>query len=308
MQDFAAESACYGGGKDLKNTMRAARLATFSILFCTAAALELQGASLFYVGSASSTEAPFAFDTDNEVNPALKTDVLAPQQVVLFSSTARLAGYSGVARFGRLATRAFAASDHLSDALVNGSLSVGFGDTLTVNGVSNGAVLLDYSVHGYLENGDDVESVSLGFFSIYSTLLQGEALSSEFKTVAGVPSSLNPSGSFQMNNGRWEYTESGTALIPFSNGSVGIFVSLRAIAGCQEPCSVSTDLGNTALVGNYRVLDELGNLTGATLTSSSGYDYLTPPDAGPASTVPEPLQLGLTAAGLAACYFRKRLM
>jgi len=39
-----------------------------------------------------------------------------------------------------------------------------------------------------------------------------------------------------------------------------------------------TDFGNTALIGNARLVDSIGNpIPGASFTRASGYDYITPP-------------------------------
>ena len=68
-------------------------------------------------------------------------------------------------------------------------------------------------------------------------------------------------------------------------------VSLGASSSCGNEiptCSAITDFGSTALIGNARVVDGLGNvIPGPSFTSASGYDYITPP--GPlGSQIPEP--------------------
>lgn len=283
--------------------MRAFSLATSAVLLC---ALQLTAASLGYIGSASSSEAPFDFHHDHERTLLIFNDSLHPVNTVFFPDTSRAASYEGHTRFGRLASRASVASAADDDSMINSSLSVYFTDTLNIGGVSTGAVLLDYSVHGFLDNGFDQEDVSIGFFHVYSELLQGLVTDVTFNTVKGVPFSPNPFDSFELTNGRWEYKHTGTAFIPFENGSVDIAVALRAIAGCRAPCSVQTDLGSTALIGGYRILDAQGNVTNAILTSASGYDYITPPGDFPSSTAPEPMSVALTFSGVAAFVLKRR--
>jgi hypothetical protein len=87
--------------------------------------------------------------------------------------------------------------------------------------------------------------------------------------------------------------------------------SAQAATSCSsaESCGVISDFGSTALIGNARIVDGLGNLIpDAFFTSASGYDYITPP--GPLGQipgqVPEPETSALLLAGLGLLGFVAR--
>src|SRR5207247_8047963 len=102
------------------------------------------------------------------------------------------------------------------------------------------------------------------------------------------------------------YQGQATILLPFTTSSFDFHASLSAIARCDAPCSAKADLGNTALIGGYRILDASMNvIPGATLTSDSGYDYITPPGSAD-SGVPEPGSVVLSAAVFGILLWRRR--
>ena len=92
---------------------------------------------------------------------------------------------------------------------------------------------------------------------------------------------------------RWQRARILRLAIPDAGGTVPARVRRRCFVDLRrrDPCmQAHTDFSSTALIGNARIVDQNGNIVpGASFTSESGYDYITPPGSLVVSTpIPEP--------------------
>lgn len=221
-------------------------------------------------------EDSFVFAEEYEIDPASEGDVLSPQFCMSSCPGNASGAWTGSAEFGRLSTWASAGSQQPSDGLVGSSLSVSFRDELQVSGAASGFLLIDYSLHGVLANGGSGAD-SMAFFAF---LVGGDLLEIQFQTLAGEPSTSGPEGSFELVEGRWHYTETGTVGVALGPEPIPLEAAIRASAMCESSCSIETDLGETLRIGNARLLGEGGLPIEGEIVSDSGYDYTLP--------VPEP--------------------
>ena len=179
-------------------------------------------------------------------------------------------------------------------------------DGLTIGGVSNGTLRLQYVLEGTLTDFGGNNSNNLAAFSFQlgnNVLGSAQAAGGGGSSFGG---SLTPDSS---HSNTWDYFASGTVDVAISNGFASIFQELFGHANCSsgqgQSCTESVNFLNTALIGGAVVLDSNGNVVqGATITSGSGHDYtqpLTP------AAVPEPASWLLLATVLAAVFaFRHR--
>ena len=95
---------------------------------------------------------------------------------------------------------------------------------------------------------------------------------------------------------------------PLFGPSFLLSVSAGASSSCGNEmphCLAITDFGNTALIGNARIVDQNGVLIpDALFASASGYDYITPP--GPLNAIPEPESYAMLLVGLGLLGFAAR--
>ena len=110
------------------------------------------------------------------------------------------------------------------------------------------------------------------------------------------------------DSGGYIFQGQGTVLIPFNASNFDLFFTLNTSAACRTACSATSDFGNTALIGGARILDsQMAVIAGASLTSDSGYGYLTTQGPTvPGGDVPEPASVILTAGVLGAFAWRYR--
>jgi hypothetical protein len=140
--------------------------------------------------------------------------------------------------------------------------------------------------------------------------------------------SANPLGSFIVHNctQTLNFTSSQSVdttldlIVPFNDGQkfgLTLTPTLEATVGSvsnfpDNPILVSTgqaigDFSHSAVLGPAVVLDaNMHPITGATITSDSGFDYLNPPGEPSSSAVPEPAALLPCAAMLAFVLHRRR--
>ncbi|MEP7365921.1 MAG: PEP-CTERM sorting domain-containing protein [Acidobacteriota bacterium] len=253
-------------------------------------------------------------------------------QTPLFSTLSALQEYNGYATFGRIQTRAYASADltesHPAPGVYSG-LFMGSVDELTVSGAGAGSyLLLDISLSGYMVRQDDTfgnyaralfEATALSlseleedepfilrydaqFWWTDTAFIENNPAGITFTAYAGQDpafSALQPIATRQFGG-------KGFVSIPLDllDSTFQLSFGARSDASCSETstagCLSHSNFGSTALIGNARIVDALGNLVpGASFTSASGYDYITPPGAqGGGSAVPEPASSGLSAAGL----------
>ncbi|MBL8176608.1 MAG: PEP-CTERM sorting domain-containing protein [Bryobacterales bacterium] len=180
-------------------------------------------------------------------------------------------------------------TNYLDTPLSNASWFV---DALTLlNAPAAGYLAIDYRMEGTWEsvaNGpgwtDQAMWLNLNLNGQNYSLGTHSALANSF----GQP---DTSGTFFNENTLW---------VPYSSTSIGITMRMDAWARCETgpngDCKARMMFGNTGSVGGFRVLDAAGNpVTGATVTSQSGHDYMAPLDS---ASVPEPGGLAPLAIGL----------
>lgn len=101
-----------------------------------------------------------------------------------------------------------------------------------------------------------------------------------------------------------------TILVPYSNGTFGfqqqLYWDINCLGNTNSGCSLNLDFLHSALLGGAQVLDaNLNAVSGATITSDSGFDYTAPLSS--TAAVPEPGTLALMAGALLSlAAFRRR--
>ncbi len=105
-------------------------------------------------------------------------------------------------------------------------------------------------------------------------------------------------------------SNSATIVVPYSNGTFGfqqqLFWNIYCLGNTNSGCSVNLDFLHSALLGGVQVLDSnLNAVSGAIITSDSGFDYAAPLSS--TAAVPEPGTLVLMGGGLLTlAAFRRR--
>ena len=205
--------------------------------------------------------------------------------------------YAGQASFGHLGLK----YQMNTIASLDGFLRVTTYAPLFIAGTQNGVLAIDIMLEGTSSEKLD-ETANFAWLSY--TIGNGNAFSvlSEFSQMLQTPqltltnnygstATYLPSGS--------QHLIAGTAYIPFSNGVLTLNQQMAGQWRCYHgnTCQYYFDFFNSAMVGNARILDETGTtlISGATITSESGYDY-TQPIAD--TSVPEPGSLIAVASGL----------
>jgi hypothetical protein len=262
------------------------------------------------------------------VNQSLESDFAQSTDALNLSRNASGPGFSlsfgGVASFGRLS-----AYSNVSAGTVPGhpneyfssALGSGFTDTISIINASSGFLSLDFAIHGKLDNQPQAGTLTSGRLIVNTTNLAGDVtyVTADFFMLwdgtnppgfstldAGVLSGLRSAISISSASGGYVYQGVSSVLIPFTTSSFQLTTALISTASCHAPCQASSNFGDTALIGGYRILDSSMNpIPGASLTSESGYDYTTPP--GPAAAdAPEPGSAILTAGMLGLLGWRRR--
>jgi hypothetical protein len=247
-----------------------------------------------------------------ENDHAHSNDFLSISRNIFAPDSTHVVAFAGETSFGHLA----AASAVATNAVVgydffSSSMIAGFTDTVTINGASSGFLSLDFTFHGAVHKQSVNGSTATGNLLVQTHNSAGDVTYSSggialdwFDTdppafafqAGGTISSLHTATSLAPVNGSFEGQAIGQVLIPFSIASFDLSVGLTTVAFCHAPCTTSSDFSNTALIGGYHILDNsLNPIPGATLTSESGYDYVTPPGSAVAAA-PEPGLTLLTAA------------
>jgi hypothetical protein len=214
----------------------------------------------------------------------------------------------------------------MPDAPFYSDLTLSFNDTLTISGASSGFLSLDVSVHGVLHQPGGNGDYAIGRFGVL-TENTDETVISNFGSLCMFWSGPNPPGyctelplgplaplksAMTINPdglGNVIYQGEATIFIPFSGNTFEFQAALSSSSLCHAPCSAKTDLGHTALIGGVKILDSsMNQISGATLTSQSGYDYVTPPSGAAAPGVPEPASASLTVGmlGFLVWYARRK--
>jgi hypothetical protein len=200
-------------------------------------------------------------------------------------------------------------------------------DRLRFPGITEGLLRLTFIYDGSFAYAGGTENS--GFFTRYSLVGNGltagihyaghihdNATSGVLGEHAVFNATGNRVGTANLNNPvlvfdsaakRYSATLAGTFMIPFTAGYVDLTQEFASNWLCEaqegNPCSLSGDFLHTAAVGGALVLDLEGNpISGATITSESGFDY----SRALASPVPEPASSLLFATGLIAVILRRR--
>ncbi len=198
-------------------------------------------------------------------------------------------------------------------------------DQLTLAGVSSGVLAISFSVDGTFSGSSNNPQdflyadyrigIGVGANTTDTAIESMGGLGRFFSQNAGYAnpgntgSTMNFSFTQDPNNASlWDYVATGTATLPFTNGSLSLTSEIYTDGGCAdgngEFCAYSFDLLHTALIGDAVVYDSTGQVaTGATITSSSGYDYTQPLQE---TNTPEPATFGLIGSALAALAMLRR--
>ena len=283
------------------------RIAT-AILILSTAQLATATPMLYAVGSMSAG----AFPSHPDAPPPFNLDK-AYEQPATFNDPALFVAetgyylglnrmhYHGTAQFGRLSTVANASGrSNFPDYDVSyvSSLSVSFQDVLRVPGLANGFLGIDFTLDGIL-NG---VGAGADFGASYDNGNPAFACNAQINP--GHTPYIDPACDAEeatltaVGLGDWKLYTKGTFFIPIDGDGTELVVGVRARAVCDAGFC-SADLGNTALIGNVKVYDSARQLLpGLSVTSDSGYDYVTPPSAPALSDVPEPGTYAMLGAGL----------
>jgi hypothetical protein len=253
----------------------------------------------------STPEAPPPFNLDKTYQKAAHVNdpALFVAETAYYPSLNSM-HYHGKAQFGRLATVANASgpSNFLDyDIFYQSSLSVSFQDVLRVPGLVSGFLGIDFELDGILEG----VGAGADFGAYYDN--GNEAFACQAQINPGHTAYVSPTcASGQPDDvtlthiglGDWKLYTHRTFFIPMDADGTQLFVAVRARATCDTGFC-SADLGNTALIGNVKVYDSsMQLLSGLSVISESGYDYLTPPSAPALSGVPEPGTYATLGVGL----------
>jgi hypothetical protein len=196
------------------------------------------------------------------------------------------------------------------------NFTAGMTDALTITGISSGLLALNFSVDGTISHvggtntgGSDVFSAEYLLATSVGGVGNSVVATGTVQNGVGTPSSTTLNGS-TMNfsftpdpniANLWDYVATGTALIPFTSGTVYLESYLLIGGGCNSdfgPCSATADFLHTALIGGAMVEDPQGNvIQGATISSASDYDYTQPLHE---TNTPEPATFGLMGSSLVA--------
>jgi hypothetical protein len=289
-------------------------------------ALPIHAGTLLYTGLTETNQySPGNQSFDATLDPAHSNDNLSITKNIFAPDSVHTAFLGGDVLFGRLTSAAAVGAQPVANPSLPffSTLTTKFTDTLTISGASSGFLSLDIGLHGVLSRSDTTGANSQGELNIFAMDSGGNVSASGAicmfweagsapilcgPGLVGVASTLFSAMSITPDGlGGWVFQGDARVLLPFTGGELGFSAQLTTLVGCKAPCSASADLGHTALFGGYQILDSAGHLIpGATLTSESGYDYVTPPS-GDAAAVPEPATSGLIAlAGLAMWGRRRR--
>jgi hypothetical protein len=188
-------------------------------------------------------------------------------------------------------------------------------DTLTFTGISSGFVGLNYSFDGTLTYGGGANTGGAdGILAEYllgssegglgnSVVAVGDVANdatSTSGTQLGYGSTMNLVFTPDPNNaGEWDYSATGTAMIPFESGALYLQSFIYVSGSCDSDygsCASSANFLHTALIGDATIYNSSGNpVPGATFVSQSGYDYTQPLQQ---TNTPEPSTFVLVAIAL----------
>jgi hypothetical protein len=238
-------------------------------------------------------------DVTQAMNPAFSPTTLVSSQTV--SSTYAAGGYYVRAGFGNLGL-SFYTNGICNDYPL--CFQVGGGGTVSADSVDGifvaGATTSDFLKLNLVVDGSVATSGYLqdGGYPTASAFYLLDALGATiYEAPASCGNPLFTCGSATNVNT--------TLLIPlgyYDGSSVYTVLDQQLFAqfGCTAapgyPCAVSGDFANTAEIGGATVVDANGDLvTGAVISSGSGYDYTQPLTTSP---VPEPASVGLLMSGI----------
>jgi hypothetical protein len=250
--------------------------------------------------------------------------------------------YYGEAQYGRLGVQTFAGGHHLAmpELSVAAYLALGFEDTITPDNFQPGShLLLDIGLTGFMSRIDTTygpyANITSAEFMIgtrdpsnpdnFQMLLDIMFIWFGDQKIIALSSDYGPFAPLFVTypDGDPNFTQSTNPLHPgFSFGASGyidialggspfdLFVRASASSSCAQQstqCAADTHFGNTALIGNARIVDANGDtVPGASFASQSGYDYLIPPGPLAPGAVPEPVSIVLAGLGLAAIAVRRK--
>jgi hypothetical protein len=289
-----------------------------------------QAAKVEGFGSLTSNAAPVQTDTEYAHPRFLDVAKLVQLNSVQAGTGGHAAMlYTGQAQFGRLAATSFVSGKHANvpDLAVGSDIAMWFQDTIMAQNPSplvSSYLRLDVDLSGSMSRGDQIFGNStdarFGITQIsttdpekfihvagieFSWFGENRAITSETGNNSGTlgfvpypggepafepdPLPGPPTYSFRAHgyvDVPLNFTLGPTFLLEFA---------LAAYAGTNtDNTFAETNFGSTALIGNARIVNAAGNIiAGASFSSESGYDYITPPPA-----LPEPQSAMVLLAGL----------
>ena len=267
----------------------------------------MEAGTLSYTGLTRTGQfSPGQLAFDQELDPAHSGDTLSITRNVLGPDASHVAFLDGQVQFGRITSTALVDAAPVPGGGFSpffSSLSTKFTDTLTISGASGGFLRLNFSLHGVLARSETSGASAIGTFDVFITDLGGNVTNEGIvcmtweagkapilcaPLLAGVLAPLQAATTISPDGGGGSiYQGQATILFPFTSSSFGFAAQLTSQVSCTAPCAASADLGHTALIGGYQILDSsLNPIPGASLASASGYDYITPPGGAALSAQP----------------------
>jgi hypothetical protein len=144
-------------------------------------ALPAGAATLSYTGlTETGAYSPGTQSFDGETDPAHSNDILGITRNIFGPDALHVAFLSGEVDFGRIASAATVNAGPVAPGPKGffSSLSLSFGDTLTIQGASSGFLSLDLSLHGILAQSGGAADSAQGNLSIFTADLSGNTTSS----------------------------------------------------------------------------------------------------------------------------------
>jgi hypothetical protein len=176
------------------------------------------------------------------------------------------------------------------------TMSASVSDTLTISGgPANGTLVFSYLLTGSAFSTE-------GFGALART--KGDGIIVRLNGIDPIPL---PNMALQTS---MTISDASSFGVPYTNGSGSYTLALQGMASCSNTgfCNSNLDLGHTLNIVGLQILDGSGNaVSGATVTSQSGLNYLALPGTIDAQTaVPEPSAMPIALLAAVAGWWARR--
>ena len=290
------------------------------MIAATLQAFTLEAAALQYGGSFSMENFPGSdFTVFHELPNALNNSSLIFSH---FDGDANNgASIAGGVTFGTMRAFSHVGGTKIPASYFSSGFGVGFYDSIAIHGASSGFLRLNIALHGWVNKSSGPEDLARGSLNLTTLTAGGGAITSSsgigmtwfpgaspgvVVSQGDLFESLGATVGIVPDSGGYAFQGQGTVLIPFNASNFDLFFTLNTITACRTACLATSDFGNTALIDGAAILDpQMAVISGAFLTSDSGYGYLTA-SSPPVGDVPEPTSAILTAIGLGVLAWRYR--